>query len=113
LAFLNKGLKITLTDERVEPEKVTEFMYSGGISEFIKHLNRGKQVLHEKPIHFEAERDMPAGRMSMEVALQYNDGYSENVFSFANNINTVDGGTHLSGFRSALTRTINAFGQQN
>src|SRR5450432_1185572 len=112
LAFLNKGLKITLTDERVDPEKVTEFMYSGGISEFIKHLNKGKQVLHEKPIHFEAQRDMPNGTIGMEVALQYNDGYSENVFSFANNINTVDGGTHLSGFRSALTRTINAFGQQ-
>src|SRR5213078_3253039 len=77
LAFLNKGLRITLTDERVDPEKVKEFMYSGGISEFIKHLNRGKQVLHEKPIHFEAERDMPNGRMGMEVALQYNDGYSE------------------------------------
>jgi DNA gyrase subunit B len=113
LAFLNKGLKITLTDERVDPEKVTLFEYQGGISEFIKHLNRGKQVLHDKPIHFETERDMPEkGTITMEVALQYNDGYSENVFSFANNINTVDGGTHLSGFRSALTRTINAFGQQ-
>ncbi|SPF43259.1 DNA gyrase, subunit B [Candidatus Sulfopaludibacter sp. SbA4] len=116
LAFLNKGLKITLTDERVDAEKTektTEFLYSGGIAEFIKHLNRGKQVLHEKPIHFEAERPMPnnGGTLTMEVALQYNDGYSENVFSFANNINTVDGGTHLSGFRSALTRTINAFGQ--
>ncbi len=112
LAFLNKGLKITLTDERTDPEKVTEFMYQGGISEFIKHLNRGKSVLHEKPIHFEADREMPEkGTITMEVALQYNDGYSENVFSFANNINTVDGGTHLSGFRSALTRTINAFGQ--
>jgi DNA gyrase subunit B len=113
LAFLNKGLKITLTDERTDPEKVTEFVYQGGISEFIKHLNRGKSVLHEKPIHFEADREMPEkGTITMEVALQYNDGYSENVFSFANNINTVDGGTHLSGFRSALTRTINAFGQQ-
>jgi DNA gyrase subunit B len=113
LAFLNKGLKITLTDERVDPEKETLFEYQGGISEFIKHLNRGKSVLHEKPIHFEAERDMPEkGMITMEVALQYNDAYSENVFSFANNINTVDGGTHLSGFRSALTRTINAFGQQ-
>src|SRR3954469_18042253 len=112
LAFLNKGLKITLTDERVEPEKIQEFEYQGGISEFIKHLNRGKSVLHEKPIHFEADREMPEkGTISMEVALQYNDGYSESVFSFANNINTVDGGTHLSGFRSALTRTINAFGQ--
>src|SRR5260370_10532308 len=113
LAFLNKGLKIILTDERTDPEKVTPFEYQGGISEFIKHLNRGKSVLHEKPIHFEAEREMPEkGTITMEVALQYNDGYSENVFSFANNINTVDGGTHLSGFRSALTRTINAFGQQ-
>jgi len=112
LAFLNKGLKITLTDERVDPEKKTEFLYSGGIAEFIKHLNRGKTVLHDRPIHFEADREMPNGTLTMEVALQYNDGYSESVFSFANNINTVDGGTHLSGFRSALTRTINAFGQQ-
>jgi DNA gyrase subunit B len=114
LAFLNKGLKITLTDERTDPEKTNEFMYQGGIAEFIKHLNRGKTVLHDKPIHFEAERLLPneAGSLGMEVALQYNDGYSENVFSFANNINTVDGGTHLSGFRSALTRTINAFAQQ-
>src|SRR5579862_6570272 len=114
LAFLNKGLKITLTDDRVDPVKTHEFLYTGGIAEFIKHLNRGKSVLHEKPIHFEAERilDNNAGTLVMEVALQYNDGYSENVFSFANNINTVDGGTHLSGFRSALTRTINKFGQQ-
>src|ERR1017187_3086576 len=114
LAFLNKGLKITLTDERTDPEKTNEFMYQGGIAEFIKHLNRGKTVLHDKPIHFEADRALPneAGTLTMEVALQYNDGYSENVFSFANNINTVDGGTHLSVFRSALTRTINAFAQQ-
>jgi len=112
LAFLNKGLKITLNDERSDPEKATEFIYSGGIAEFIRHLNRGKQVLHEKPIHFEVDRDMPNGsRITMEMALQYNDTYSENVFSFANNINTVDGGTHLTGFRTALTRTINAFGQ--
>src|SRR5438876_6651971 len=113
LAFLNKGLTIRLTDERTDPIKNHEFHYSGGIAEFIKHLNRGKSVLHDKPIHFEADRDLPNGGMlSMEVALQYNDGYSENIFSFANNINTVDGGSHLSGFRSALTRTINAYGQQ-
>jgi DNA gyrase subunit B len=113
LAFLNKGLKITLTDERVDPEKKTEFLYTGGIAEFIKHLNRGKSVLHDKPIHFETEREMSnGGTLTMEVALQYNDGYSENLFTFANNINTVDGGTHLTGFRTALTRTINAFGQQ-
>src|SRR5579871_445702 len=113
LAFLNKGLKITLTDEREEPVKSHEFLYSGGISEFIKHLNRGKSVLSEKPIYFEGQKDLPnGGTLTMEVALQYNDGYSENVFSFANNINTVDGGSHLSGFRSALTRTINFYGQQ-
>jgi DNA gyrase subunit B len=113
LAFLNKGLLITLTDERSTDAKTgeakhTEFKYNGGIAEFIKHLNRGKQVLHDKPIYMEAERS----GVAMEIGLQYNDGYSESVFSFANNINTVDGGTHLSGFRMALTRTINYAGQQ-
>jgi DNA gyrase subunit B len=113
IAFLNKGLTIFLTDERVDPVKQHEFHYSGGIAEFVKHLNRGKNVLHEKPIYMEGDRDVPNGStLSMEIALQYNDGYSENIFSFANNINTVDGGTHLTGFRSALTRTINAYGQQ-
>src|SRR6185312_8757377 len=112
LAFLNKGLKITLTDEREEPSKEHEFLYTGGIAEFIKHLNRGKTSLHDKPIHLEGEREVADGILSMEIALQYNDGYSETLFSFANNINTVDGGTHLSGFRSALTRTINFYGQQ-
>jgi DNA gyrase subunit B len=111
LAFLNKGLKINLSDEREEPEKKTEFLYQGGISEFIKHLNRGKAVLHENPIYIEGERPGPSGIVGIEIALQYNDTYGETLFSFANNINTVDGGTHLSGFRSALTRTINAFGQ--
>ena len=113
LAFLNKGLLITLTDERTTDSKTgeaktTEFKYTGGIAEFIKHLNRGKTVLHDKPIYMEAERD----GVALEIALQYNDGYSESVFSFANNINTVDGGTHLSGFRTSLTRTINYAGQQ-
>jgi DNA gyrase subunit B len=113
LAFLNKGLKITLADERGEDIRTEEFYYSGGIAEFIKHLNRGKSVLHDKPIHFEGTRELPnGGELTIEVALQYNDSYSENVFSFANNINTVDGGSHLSGFRSALTRTINAVAQQ-
>ncbi len=113
LAFLNKGLTITLTDEREDPPKTAGFHFSGGIAEFIRHLNKGKNVLHDKPIYFEGERELPNGGMlTMEVALQYNDSYSEAVFSFANNINTVDGGTHLSGFRSALTRTINAAGQQ-
>jgi len=113
LAFLNKGLLITLTDERATDTKTgepkhQEFKYSGGISEFIKLLNKGKATLHEKPIYMEAERD----EVAMEIALQYNDGYSENIFTFANNINTVDGGSHLSGFRTALTRTINYAGQQ-
>ena len=113
LAFLNKGLLITLTDERTTDAKTgeaksAEFKYNGGIAEFIKHLNRGKQVLHEKPIYMEAERS----GVAMEIGLQYNDAYSESVFSFANNINTVDGGSHLSGFRMALTRTINYAGQQ-
>src|SRR5579864_1535122 len=113
LAFLNKGLLITLTDERATDSKTgeaksVEFKYNGGIAEFIKHLNRGKSVLHDKPIYMEAERD----GVVMEIGLQYNDGYSETVFSFANNINTVDGGTHLSGFRTSLTRTINYAGQQ-
>ena len=113
LAFLNKGLLITLTDERVTDAKTgeakhTDFKYNGGIAEFIKHLNRGKSVLHDKPIYMEAEKD----GVVMEIGLQYNDGYSESVFSFANNINTVDGGTHLSGFRTSLTRTINNAGQQ-
>jgi DNA gyrase subunit B len=112
LAFLNKGLTINLTDERVDPARTDTFYFVGGIAEFIKHLNRGKSVLHDKPIYFEGEREMPNGLLTMEVALQYNDSYGENVFSFANNINTVDGGSHLSGFRSALTRTINAAGQQ-
>src|SRR5208283_4719737 len=113
MAFLNKGLEITLTDERTADAKTgearrTEFRYAGGISEFVKHLNRGKSVLHDKPIVMEALRDA----VEIDIALQYNDGYSETVFSFANNINTVDGGTHLSGFRAALTRTINFIGQQ-
>jgi DNA gyrase subunit B len=113
LAFLNKGLSIMLTDEREEPSRTAEFHFNGGIAEFIRHLNRGKDVLHDKPIHFEGERELPDGKtLHMEVALQYNDSYSESVFSFANNINTVDGGTHLSGFRSALTRTINYAAQQ-
>src|SRR6478736_1513248 len=112
LAFLNKGLLITLTDERATDSKsgeakAVEFKYNGGIAEFIKHLNRGKQVLHDKPIVMEASRD----NVEIEIALQYNDSYSETVFTFANNINTVDGGTHLSGFKTALTRTINAIGQ--
>ncbi|TCK74228.1 DNA topoisomerase (ATP-hydrolyzing) subunit B [Acidipila rosea] len=113
LAFLNKGLEISLSDERTTDAKTgeakrTDFKYAGGIAEFIKHLNKGKQILHDKPIVMEGFRD----GVDMEIALQYNDSYSETVFTFANNINTADGGSHLSGFRTALTRTINSAGQQ-
>ncbi len=104
LAFLNKGLKITLEDERAANKKA-EFRFSGGIAEFVKHLNRGKGVLHDSPIYMEGKKD----QVEMEIALQYNDGYAENIFAFANTINTVDGGTHLAGFRSSLTRTINYY----
>jgi DNA gyrase subunit B len=103
LAFLNKGLKITLQDER--SDKSAEFRFTGGIVEFVKHLNRGKTTLHDSPIYIEGKRES----VEVEIALQYNDSYGENVFSFANTINTVDGGTHLAGFRSALTRSINNF----
>jgi len=105
LSFLNRGLTIRLKDERSNKE--AEFHYTGGIAEFVKHLNKNKDVLHATPIYAEADRD----DVHTEFALQYNGGYAETVFSFANNINTVDGGTHLSGFRSALTRAINQFGQ--
>jgi DNA gyrase subunit B len=105
LSFLNKGLTIQLKDER--SNKQADFHYTGGIAEFVKHLNKSKDVLHATPICAEVDRD----NIHMDFALQYNDGYAETVFSFANNINTVDGGTHLSGFRSALTRAINQFGQ--
>ena len=108
-AFLNKGIRITIKDEREEPERSHEFFYKGGIAEFVKHLNKNKTTLHDKPIYFEKNSDA----LSVEVAIQYNDGYDEKVYSFANNINTVDGGTHLSGFRSAFTRTINAYAQSS
>ena len=108
-AFLNKGIRITIKDEREEPERSHEFYYKGGIAEFVKHLNKNKSTLHDKPIYFEREGE----NLSIEVAIQYNDGYDEKVYSFANNINTVDGGTHLSGFRSAFTRTINAYAQSS
>ena len=108
-AFLNKGIRITIKDERSETERSHEFYYKGGIAEFVKHLNKNKAVLHEKPLYFERVADA----LSIEVAIQYNDSYDEKVYSFANNINTVDGGSHLSGFRSAFTRTINSYAQSS
>ncbi len=104
LSFLNRGLRIIIEDERAE-DKRHEFKYEGGIISFVEYLNRRKTPLHTKPIYFESTRD----NVIVEVAMQWNEGYQENVFSFANNINTRDGGTHLSGFKSALTRTVNQY----
>ncbi|HLM01465.1 MAG TPA: DNA topoisomerase (ATP-hydrolyzing) subunit B, partial [Pyrinomonadaceae bacterium] len=108
-AFLNKGIRITIKDEREEPEKFHEFYYKGGIAEFVKHLNKNKSPLHDEPVYVEQVSDA----LTVEVAMQYNDSYDEKVYSFANNINTVDGGTHLSGFRGAITRTINAYAESS
>ncbi len=103
LAFLNKGLKIKLSDERSDKEAVFEF--AGGVVSFVEYLNKNKNSLHNKVVYFEKLQD----DINIEVALQYNDGYAETLFSFANNINTIEGGTHLSGFKSALTRGINQY----
>jgi DNA gyrase subunit B len=107
LSFLNRGILITLEDER--DGKKHRFQYQGGIASFVEHLNRNKETVIPSPIMIEGERD----GVVTEVALQWNDGYAENIFSFANNINTHDGGTHLVGFKSALTRTLNAFAQSS
>jgi len=104
LAFLNKDLKITLKDERAKGREV-EFKFSGGIISFVEFLNKNKNVLHKKVVYFAKEKD----GVQAEVAMQYNDGYAESIFTFANNINTIEGGTHLTGFKSALTRTINQY----
>jgi DNA gyrase subunit B len=104
LAFLNKDLKITLKDERAKGREV-EFKFSGGIVSFVEFLNKNKNVLHKKVVYFAKEKD----GVQAEVAMQYNDGYAESIFTFANNINTIEGGTHLTGFKSALTRTINQY----
>ncbi len=107
LAFLNKGLKINLTDER--DGKKSEFFYKGGIVSFVEYINRNKGVLHRKQIYFDGEKE----DCYVEVALQYNDTYTESIFSFVNSINTTEGGTHLSGFKSALTRVINNYAANN
>ena len=99
LAFLNRGLLITLEDKR-EENKRAEYHYEGGIISYVEHLNRTKEVLHEEPIYIEGEKD----GIAVEIAMQYNDGYTENIYSFANNIHTYEGGTHESGFKTALTR---------
>jgi len=105
LAFLNKGIKIEIYDQRSKNEKFHIFQFEGGIVSFIQHLNESKIPLHKKPVYIEALRDL----VTVEVAMEYNDGYAENIFSFANNINTHEGGMHLSGFKTALTRVLNDF----
>ena len=108
LAFLNKGLRITFEDERVEDEP-TVMQYKGGVVEYVSYLNRNKDVLHRKPIYFEAEKD----GVQCEIAMQYSTSYTENTSSFANNIHTREGGTHLSGFRAALTKAVNDYAKRN
>ena len=105
LAFLNKGVRIVLTDERLSSPRTVEFKFDGGLKQFIEHLNKNKTVLHKEPIYFLGTRD----DVEIEVGLQYNDGFNETLFTFVNGINTREGGTHLIGFRSALTKTINSF----
>ena len=107
LSFLNRGAHIELLDER--SDKRASFNYSGGIQSFVEHLNRNKTPLHKKPIHLEVSRDGDADGERVEVAMQWNDGYQEQIFSFTNTINNRDGGAHLSGFKAALTRTVNAY----
>lgn len=106
LAFLNKGIKITLNDERNNKKEV--FHYEGGIKSFVTYLNRNKETVHKEPIYIEGKKD----DYSVEIAIQYNDSYAENIFSFANNIDTVEGGTHLAGFKSALTRVFNDYAKK-
>jgi DNA gyrase subunit B len=107
LAFLNRGVRIILKDERVD--RLHDFKYDGGINSFVEYLNQNKKPLFPKPIHVESSRD----NMEFEVAVQYNEGYQENIFSFANNINTIEGGTHLSGFKRGLTSAVNAYIRNN
>ena len=110
LAFLNKGLKITIRDERLSTPKVHEFKFDGGVKSFVEYLNENKTVLNKEPVFVEGVRDDGAGgSIEVECAIQYNDGFNEIMFSFVNDINTREGGTHLVGFRSALTRTLNEF----
>ena len=113
LAFLNGGVRIIVTDERCDPPMQDSFHYEGGVVEYVRYINKNKEVLHPDPIYFSAvKNDNPLETASVEVALQYNDGYSENVFTYANNINTIEGGSHLAGFRAAMTRVINDYARK-
>jgi DNA gyrase subunit B len=108
LSYLNKGITITLSDERETPAQAATFHAKGGLQEFVTYLNKGKKTLHPDVMYIETSRD----DIAIELAIQYNDGYNENVFSFVNNINTIEGGTHLTGFKSALTRVVNQYAQK-
>jgi DNA gyrase subunit B len=108
LAFLNKGVTISFTDERPDPVRSETFHAKGGLKEFIAFLSKNRKALHSDIVHIETERD----DIEIELAMQYNDGYNDNIFSFVNNINTVEGGTHLTGFKSALTRVVNQYAQK-
>ena len=114
LAFLNKCVAITVADQRTDPVQSKKYCYEGGIISFVEHLNKSKDVLHEDVMYFEGSKDDPAKQQvaSVEVAMQYNTDYNESVFTFANNINTAEGGTHLQGFRSALARSINDYARK-
>ncbi len=110
LAFLNKGLKITIRDERLSTPKIHDFMFEGGVKSFVQYLNENKNSLHSEPVYIEGVRDDGSGgQVEVEVAMQYNDGFNEIMYTFVNDINTREGGTHLIGFKSALTRTLNEF----
>ena len=109
LAFLNKGVRIVFEDKRVDSERKKEFHYDGGLVEFVKYLNKTKTPIHEDIVHI----DKKIGDSIVEIAMQYTDGYTENIFSFANNIDTHEGGTHLAGFKAALTKTVNDYAKRN
>src|SRR4051812_18716332 len=109
LSFLNSGLHISLTDERQEGAKTMEFHYEGGLIQFVEHINKSKQKLHDKVIYFSHAKDF----LTIEIAMQWNDSYTETISSYVNNINTIEGGTHVSGFRNALTRVVNKYSQDS
>src|SRR5690606_13473658 len=109
LAFLTRGVRITIEDKREEESKRKEYYYEGGIKSYVEHLNRKREVVHEEPVFVVGERD----GIMIEIALQYNDSYTSNIYSFANNIHTYEGGTHEFGFKTALTRIINDYARKS
>lgn len=106
---MTKGVKITIEDKREGKERKNEYCYEGGIKSYVEHLNRSREVIHEEPVYIEGSKD----GITVEVALQYNDSYTSNIYSFANNIHTYEGGTHEAGFKTGLTRVINDYARRN